>query len=281
MDITRKDVRDYIVDSVNKVIRENEIDYVKWDFNRNATEFYSVELPSDRQKEFSHRYALGLYELCERIVEANPDIIFEGCSGGGARFDPAILYYFPQIWTSDNSDAEARTLIQYVTSYAYPLSSMSCHVSVTPNHQTSRICDMKTRSDIAHLGATGYELDTSSFTDEDREEVKAQVLEYKAIEELVLFGDLYRIENPHTGNYFSFMLVSKDKSQGFLTAYRRIGHANGGIYRIKAKGLDPKKKYYVTELGIILGGDTLMNVGLVPDFKRGDFQTVTFHFEEK
>ena len=281
MDITREDVRDYIVSSVNKVLRENEIDYVKWDFNRNATEFYSQGLPADRQKEFSHRFALGLYDLCERIIEANPDIIFEGCSGGGSRFDPAILHYFPQIWTSDNSDAEARTLIQYGTSYAYPLSAMSCHVSVTPNHQTTRECAMKTRADIAHLGATGYELDTSSFTDSDREMVKEQIREYKAIEELVLFGDLYRIENPHTGNYFSFMLVSKDKSQGHLTAYRRIGKANDGVYRIKAKGLDPKKKYYVPELGIILGGDTLMNVGLVPNFQRGDFKTVTYHFEEK
>ena len=140
---------------------------------------------------------------------------------------------------------------------------------------------MKTRADIAHLGATGYELDTSSFTDEDRAEVRAQVEEYKAIEDLVLFGDLYRIENPHTGNYFSFMLVSKDKSQGFMTVYRRIGRANMGVYRIKAKGLDKKKKYYVPELGVIIGGDTLMKVGIVPKFGFGDFRSVTYHFEEK
>ncbi len=281
MDVTRADVRDYIVEAVNKVIRDNEIDYIKWDFNRNATEFFSLSLDADRQKEFSHRYALGLYDLCERIVEANPGIMFEGCSGGGARFDPAILYYFPQIWTSDNTDAENRTLIQYGTSLAYPLSAMSCHVSEVPNHQTSRIASMKTRADIAHLGATGYELDTSVFTDEDKAAVKAQVKEYKAMEDLVLEGDLYRVENPHTGNHFAFMLVSKDKSHGMLTVYRRIFKANEAVYRIKAMGLDKKKKYYVPELGIILGGDTLMSVGLAPDFGPGDFSTVVYHFEEK
>ena len=281
MDITREDVRDYIVDSVNKILRENEIDYVKWDFNRNMTEFFSIGRDADRQSEMAHRYALGLYDLCERIINANPDIFFEGCASGGGRFDPAILYYFPQIWTSDDSDAEERTVIQYGTSIVYPLSAMSCHVSAIPNHQVNRVTPFKTRADIAHLGATGYELDTTVFTDEDRATVKEQIKDYKRIEELVLHGDLYRIDSRIDTNYFSEAIVSKDKKYAFLIAYRSLMHHNTGIYRVRMQGLDPNKKYFVPELGMILEGSTLMNVGLVPKFDKADFTTVTYHFEEK
>lgn len=278
LDLTRKEVRDYIVDAVNKVLHEHNISYVKWDYNRNVTDAWSYGLAKDRQAEFSHRYALGLYDLCERIVEGNPEVFFEGCSSGGGRFDPAILYYFPQVWTSDNTDAEDRTLIQYGTSMMYPLSTMSCHVSVVPNHQTGRITRMDTRADIAHLGATGYELDTTAFSDEDRECVRRQIEEYHEIEELVLDGDLYRTENPMESNYFGFMLVSKDKKEAFLTAYRRLGHANGEVKRLKVCGLDKDIYYYVKELDSTFLGATLMNVGLLPVFDKGDFKTVKYHF---
>lgn len=281
LDLTRKDVCDYIVDSVNKVLRENKIEYVKWDYNRNVTESFSVGRDPERQAEFAHRYALGYYDICERIIMANPDVLFEGCAGGGARFDPSQLYYFPQIWTSDNSDADERTLIQYGTSIVYPLSSMTCHYSVVPNHQTGRTADAKTRADIAHLGTTGYELDTSVFTDEDRELTKAQIADFKASEDLVISGDLYRIDNPMESNYFAFMLVSKDKKKGELTCYRRMGRPNAQLKRFIPKGLAPEKRYFVPELGIILEGSTLMSVGLLPEFERGDFKTVKYHFEEK
>ena len=283
LDITRADVRDYIVNSVNSILQKHNIEYVKWDYNRNVTESFSRLLPKEKQMEFAHRYALGLYDLFERIVEANPSVFFEGCSSGGARFDPAILYYFPQIWTSDDTDANERTLIQYGTSIVYPLSAMSNHVSVVPNHQTKRITPMKTRADIAHLGATGYELDTSRFTESDKEDACAQIAEYKNMESLVLNGDLYRLDNPFESEYFGFMLVEKDKSQGDLTLYRRMG---GVLYvnpvkRFRVPGLDPNKKYLVKELGIVLGGDTLANVGLAPFFPEGDFQTMKFHFIEE
>ncbi len=281
MDLTRADVRDYIVSSVNKMLDEYEIDYVKWDFNRAVTEFFSQGREADRQSEFAHRYALGLYDICERIINTHPDVFFEGCASGGARFDPAILYYFPQIWASDDSDAEERTVIQYGTSIAYPLSSMSCHVSAVPNDQVKRITPFKTRADIAHLGATGYELDTTLFTDEDRAAVKAQVEEYLKMEELILRGDLYRIDNTMESNYFSEAIVSKDKKQALLTCYRSLNRINAGIYRVRMRGLDPNKKYYVPELEMILSGSTLMSVGLVPNFAREDFTTVTYHFEEK
>ncbi len=283
LDLTRTDVRDYIVESINKILDNHKIEYVKWDYNRNITESYSVGRESERQGEFAHRYALGFYDLCERIVEAHPDILFEGCAGGGARFDAGILYYFPQIWTSDDSDAEERTKIQYGTSVAYPLSAMSCHISVVPNHQTGRITEMKTRADIAHLGATGYELDTSSFTDDDRAMATEQVKEYKEMEDLVLTGDLYRLDNPLSSNFFAFMLVSKDKTHAEVTYYRRmsgVGQSNEIKYTSLA-GLDPEKRYYCRELGLILAGSTLMSVGIPLKFEQKDFTTLKLHFEEK
>ncbi|MBQ9086015.1 MAG: alpha-galactosidase [Clostridia bacterium] len=281
MDLTRKDVRDYIVETVNRVIRENNISYVKWDFNRNATETYSRGRAPERQAEFAHRYALGLYDLCERIVEANPQVFFEGCSAGGARFDPAMLHYFSQIWTSDNTDADDRTCIQYGTSMVYPLSAMSCHVSHSPNITTKRPISYKTRSDIAHLGATGYELDASDWTDEDRARTAEEIKEYKSCQDLILEGDLYRLDNPMTSNYFSFLVVAKDQSRAILTTYRRQLQAGGEPKRIRLLGLDPQKNYRVRELDLVASGSTLMNVGLVTRFPSplGDYQTLKFHLD--
>ncbi len=281
MDLTNKEVRDYIVDSVNTMLKNHNIEYVKWDYNRNVTEFFSGVLDHERQSEFAHRYALGVYDICERIVNGNPNIFFEGCSGGGARFDPAMLYYFPQIWCSDNSDAEARTMIQYGTSMVYPLSSMSGHVSAIPNHQVHRITPISTRADIAHLCATGYELDTTNFTDDDRAAVKAQIEDYKRMENLVLEGDLYRINSRFDSNYFAVAIVSKDKSEAHLTCYRALYHCNDEVFRVKMQGLDPNKKYYIPELQLIAYGSTLMNVGIAVNLERKDFITKAFHFEEK
>lgn len=281
LDLTRKDVRDYIVNSVNKILSENEIDYVKWDFNRNITEPFSLDPERKNQKEFAHRYALGLYDLCERIIEAHPHILFEGCAGGGARFDPAILYYFPQIWTSDDSDAEERTKIQYGTSIVYPTSAMSCHFAVVPSHQTHRITPAKTRADIAHLGATGYELDTSVFTDEDREMVRNQIEQYHKMEDLILKGDLYRIENPFEGNYFAVTLVSKDKKSAHVTCYRRMGGSNCVFRPIYPAGLNPDTVYYCPEFDCDLTGSTIMNAGIVPYFHNEDFRSRTYTFIAK
>ncbi|MBR2651093.1 MAG: alpha-galactosidase [Clostridia bacterium] len=281
MDLTNPEVRDYIVNSVNAVLDEYEIDYVKWDFNRNATEFFGAKISPERMSEFAHRYALGLYDIFERIVERNPDVFFEGCASGGARFDPAILHYFPQIWTSDNSDAEDRTYIQYGTSIVYPLSAMSCHVSAVPNHQTGRTADFDTRGHIAHLGATGYELDTTVFTDEDRAAVKAQTEEYKRMENLILEGDLYRLDDRYSSNFFSFAVVSKDKSQAYLTCYRSLHHCTHPTHRVIMQGLDKSREYYIPELKIIVHGSTLCSVGIPVSFGKKDFATKVFHFEEK
>lgn len=280
LDLTREDVRDYIVGSVNKALKENEIEYVKWDYNRNITESYSLGLESTQQKEFAHRYALGLYDICERIVNANPDIFFEGCASGGARFDPAMLYYFPQIWTSDDSDAEERTQIQYGTSVVYPLSSMSCHVSVCPNHQTGRITSMKTRADIAHLGATGYELNIADMEKTELENIKTETEEFKKCSDLILNGDLYRIDDPNTTNYFTVSVVSKDKTRAILITYRRMGRPNSEVKRVKFQGLNEDKKYLIEEKNVIISGASLMNVGMPIKYPRSDFGTVKFHLKE-
>lgn len=280
LDLTRKDVRDTIVESVNRILHEYAIEYVKWDYNRNVTESFSFGRDARRQAEFAHRYALGLYDLCDRIVAANPNVFFEGCAGGGARFDPAMLHYFPQIWTSDDTDAEERTHIQYGTSLVYPLSAMSCHISICPNHQTHRTTSFGTRAAIAHLGATGYELDTSSFTDEDRDMVRQQTAEYKKCEHLILEGDLYRIENPMQSNYFAWSVVAKDQSSAILLAYRRLNQPNGESKRIRMAGLDPHKRYFVPELDLTLSGATLMNVGIAQKFKGEDFSVLKYHFTE-
>jgi alpha-galactosidase len=283
MDITRKEVRDHIVEKVNKVIRENRISYVKWDFNRNLTEMFSRGRDPECQTEFAHRYALGLYDLCERIIEANPEVFFEGCASGGARFDPAILHYFSQIWTSDNSDADDRTSIQYGTSMVYPLSAMSCHVSHSPNITTKRSICHETRANIAHLGATGYELDASTWTDEDRARTAMEIEEYKSCQDLILNGDLYRLDNPMESNYFSFFIVSKDRSKAILTTYRRLILAGGESKRIRLDGLDPDKNYRIRELDLTVSGSTLMSVGLVTRFPSalGDFQTIKLHLDEE
>ena len=280
LDLTREDVRDYIVDAINSILKNNEIDYVKWDYNRNVTDAYSLGLPPHRQKEFAHRYALGLYDLCDRIILANPDVFFEGCSGGGARFDPAMLYYFPQIWTSDNTDANERVLIQYGTSVVYPLSSMSAHVSECPNHVTARTTPISTRADISHLASPGYELDTTRMLPQEKELIASQVEEYKKCSELILCGDVYRIDDPFNSNYMSVSVVSKDKSKAFLLTYQRLYSANYEAHRVKMQGLDPDKRYFIRELGIEVGGSTIMNVGIVVNFPKGDFNTIKYHFDQ-
>ena len=275
LDLTREEVRDYIVESISKILRENAIDYVKWDMNRALTDNYSAWLGKNG-KELHHRYVLGLYNICERLINGFPHIFFEGCASGGCRFDPAMLYYFPQIWTSDDSDAYMRTFIQYGTSLCYPLSAQSCHVSVCPNHQCGRVTPFNARADIAHLGATGYELDTTKLSQDELAEIKMQIAKYKEMEELVLNGDLYRLNNPLEENLFAEMLVSKDKTEAHITVMRPLCRPNSECIRVYPKGLDENTIYSVEEANVTKTGATLMNVGLIVGFPSGDFQTRTF-----
>lgn len=277
LDLTRDEVCDYVIEAVSKILRENQIDYVKWDMNRPMTENYSAHLGKNA-KETQHRYVLGLYRICDAVVNGFPDVFFEGCAGGGSRFDPAMLSYFPQIWTSDDSDAYLRTVIQYGTSLCYPLPTHSCHVSVCPNHQCGRVTPFEARGDIAHLGATGYELDTTKCTADEMRQIREQVIQYKEIRDLVMFGDLYRLNDPLKENLFCEMVVSKDRKNAFLTMMRPICIPNPAAIRIYPEGLDPESLYECRELGITRHGSTWMNAGLLISVPKGDFRTKTIRF---
>ncbi|MBQ8882617.1 MAG: alpha-galactosidase, partial [Clostridia bacterium] len=218
LDMTQKPVRDYIIERMCSIIRENDIEYVKWDMNRPLTENFSSALPANRQKELHHRFTLAFYEVLSHLRKTFPDLIIEGCSSGGARFDAGALAYTPQIWTSDNSDAYSRTKIQYGTSICYPLSSMSCHVSASPNHQVGRVTDFKARCDIAYFGATGYELDPTKFTKDEIKAVKERNKAYRKDEKLIQAGDLYRLASPFDSNVFAQVVVSKDKKSAVMVA---------------------------------------------------------------
>lgn len=280
LDLTRKEVRDCIVEAVNRILRENEIAYVKWDYNRNVTDAYSLGRNPVEQAEFSHRYALGLYDLLERVVNANPNVLFEGCAAGGSRFDPAMLHFFSQIWTSDNTDADDRVAIQYGTSIVYPLSTMSCHVSSCPNNNTRRVIPWETRTHIAGLGATGYEVKPTDFTDEIKGMVTADIKEYRNCEDLILNGDLYRLENPMESRYFAVAIVAKDKSKAVMVAYRGLDKPGCTPKRIRMQGLAEGKQYYIPELQCSVAGLTLMQVGIPLRLPHADFQSVKYHFEE-
>lgn len=283
LDFSRDEVVDYIASSICKILDENAIDYVKWDMNRPLSEDWSSAL-KERSGELHHRYVLGVYKLCEKLVKGYPHIFFEGCASGGCRFDPAMAYYFPQIWTSDDTDAYERSRIQYGSSLCYPLSLQSCHVSAVPNHQTKRISSLKARGDIAHLGATGYELDTTQLSKADLDEIKVQVDQYKQMQDLVLRGDLYRLASPFEGNYFVEQLVSKDKTNSLITAMRTLSVPNGWCYRVYPKGLVATSTYEVCEINSAekcspltfrATGSTIMYAGFPIYFDSGDFSTKT------
>lgn len=262
LDFTRKEIVDYVFNAVSKVLKENDISYVKWDKNRDITENFSASLLADRQGEFLHRYTLGFYDLAERLISAFPDVFFEGCAGGGGRFDGGALYYFPQIWTSDDTDGLERTKIQWGTSMCYPVSAMSCHVSACPNHQTQRITPFETRGVIASLGATGYELDLTKLTAEEKEQVKEQIANYKRIDGLVLNGDLFRLANPFETNYFCEMIVAKDKTEAYVVGERFRGDPCDHDRLLKLNGLDENKTYTIKELGVTASGKALMSAGV-------------------
>ena len=279
LDFSRREVVDYIYETVSKVLRENDISYVKWDKNRDITENFTANLPADRQGEFWHRYTLGFYDLAERLTEAFPNVFFEGCAGGGGRFDGGALYYFPQIWTSDDTDGLERTKIQWGTSMCYPVSSMSCHVSACPNHQTQRTTPFATRGTVASLGATGYELDLTKLSEEEKAQVREQIENYKQIDELVLKGDLYRLSDPFQSNYFCEMLVSKDKSKAYVVGERFRGDPCDHDRVLKLRGLDEGKRYAIRELNVTASGAALMGVGLFCP-RLPDCGSWVWHIEE-
>ncbi len=274
LDFSRRDVLEYIKKQMYEVIRDSGACYIKWDANRHMTENYSSALPAERQGELQHRYMLGVYELAEYLTTSFPDILFEGCSGGGGRFDGAMLHYFPQYWTSDNTDAHDRTMIQYGNSLCYPPCSQSCHVSKVPNQRNGRVTSLRTRTDIACRGILGYEFDVRNMTEEEKKSIPEDIKKYHSIEDLILKGDLYRMKNTFDSNEMCEVLVSKDKSRAYVTYYQCM-NTHKTTPDIRINGLDEKRKYQIAELGLTLGGDVLKNAGISLPKCPGDFSTVT------
>lgn len=279
LDFSRKEVRDHIYEQMCKILRSANIEYIKWDMNRQLSEVGNEVLPASRQRELYHRYMLGVYDIQERLTKDFPQILFENCASGGARFDPGMLYYSPQIWTSDDTDSIERLKIQYGTNFIYPCSCMGSHVSAVPNHIVGRTTPFETRGAVALAGTFGYELDVTRLTDEEKQAVKEQIKMFKKYNHLVRDGDLYRIGNPFDSTGFdAWTFVSKDKNEALLEFVEINKYPNGYPKRIRLKGLDPEKKYKDCASGRIYGGDALMYAGIDMPVPYGDYASVIKHF---
>lgn len=276
LDMSREDVRDNIFEQMSQVLKNNKIDYVKWDFNRNLTEAGSALLPANRQKEIVHRFVLGTYDLMNRFVTAFPNILFENCSGGGGRFDAGMLYYSPQIWCSDNTDAIERLTIQFGTSMCYPVSTFGAHVSANP--RTS----LQTRANVAMCGTFGYELDPRKLTDEEKETVRCQIRDYRKYNQLIRHGDLYRLIAP-TDDFFrcAWQFVSQDKNETLVTSVI-MRRPETEFFILRVRGLDPEKLYTDTDTGEVYSGALLMNAGInLTGMLHNDGDSVVKHFIAK
>lgn len=286
LDYSRKEVRDYVYGMMKKILDSANIEYIKWDMNRQLTEVGSATLPAERQRELWHRYVLGVYDLMDRLTTDYPHILLENCSGGGARFDPGMLYYSPQIWCSDDTDAIERLKIQHGTSMCYPCSAMGAHVSDCPNHTVGRNTPFKTRGHVAMVGTFGYELDVTRIPQEDRDAIPAQIEEFNKFNKLVRTGDHYRIGNMFEDNTWdAWEFVAKDKSEALFEFVQVLARPNERSRRIKLKGLEPEAYYYEeSEPDKKISGAALMNAGINiakmwnGDGLYGDFCSKILHF---
>ena len=296
LDMSRPEIVDYLFAELSKVLAGAPVSYVKWDMNRNVTEPYGLALPADRQGEFFHRYIVGVYALYERLTAAFPNILFESCAGGGGRFDPGMLAWAPQGWTSDDTDAVERLRIQWATSMVYPLSSMGAHVSAVPNHQIGRITPLATRAAVAFFGVFGYELDPTTLRADERRQVSQQIAFYVERRELFQRGRFVRLRSPFDGdgNETAWMVVSEDRLRAVVGHYRVLNRPVPGPDRLRLRGLDPSLRYRVSSWPstadaiervnrAIRGGDDLMTVGLFVESPnprdaqvRGDFEARLF-----
>ena len=272
LDFSREDVTDYIYEKIAAVLRSADISYVKWDMNRQLATMGSYALPADRQGELYHRYVLGVYRMQERLITDFPDILLENCSGGGARFDAGMLYYSPQIWCSDDTDAIERLAIQEGTAMIYPVSSIGAHVSVCPNHAVGRVTPFETRGEVALLGTFGYELDITKLTEEEEALVKKQVANYHKYNDLIRDGDYYRLASAADNGYYdSWMIVDKSKSSALLFYIQVKARANAKSRFVRLAGLDAGRRYMVE--GKEYTGSTLMQAGVRIPAEFGDFKS--------
>lgn len=280
LDLSRQDVQDFVIDTLSQLIEELQLDYLKWDMNRHLSEVGSHGLPPRQQQETSHRYILGLYRVLEAITTRYPQLLIEGCSGGGGRFDPGMLAYSPQIWASDNTDAVARLAIQQGTALVYPVSTVTAHVSDVPNHQTGRQVSLGFRAMVAMSGVLGYELDPRRLSDEDREAVKEQIRRYKEVRGLVQFG-YYTVLETRDPNAYGWMFRSHDGHQALVFYFRLMARANYPRTRLPVVGLPLERSYAVREWEghgqwLSTNGGELRHVGLVIPDLRDDYQAVVW-----
>lgn len=262
LDLSNPEVCDYIVECISEVLEKNLISYVKWDMNRNFTNLGSTYLPIERQKEQAHRYLLGLYDVLEKLTQRFPEVLFEGCAGGGGRCDPGMLYYMPQIWVSDDTDAIERLEIQYGASMIYPAISMGCHISDIPNHQTGRNESLETRATVAMWGNLGLELDLTSLPTSQIVKVKNELDYYRRIRNLIQFGTLTRLKGLTESNEYAWMFISEDYKQIMVSYVQVLTKPNTVTKRLILRNLEPDTYYKIKETQEIRSGKELMNIGL-------------------
>lgn len=288
LDFSRKEVVDYIYEMLTGIFKDAKISYTKWDMNRYLSEVFSRGCDAKGQRMVSHKYILGVYDLYTRLIKDYPEILFESCASGGARFDPGMLYFAPQAWCSDNSDAIDRLKIQYGTTMVYPVSSIGAHVSAVPNHQVHRVTPLNTRGNAALFGAFGYELDLNRLTPEEIDLVKQQITYYKENRRLLHQGTFYRLKSPFEGNDTAWMVVSENQEEAIAAYFQVLNPANAGWLRIKLHGLLEDMLYEVTmdEITGTYYGSELMYAGLPIDRKWfsgevGDFASILASIKKK
>lgn len=273
LDFSNDEVVDYIYETLKNLFEKSDISYIKWDMNRSMSEVYSLAHKSEDQGKIMHKYILGLYDLYERLINKFPDILFESCASGGSRFDPGMLYYAPQAWTSDNTDAIERLKIQYGSSIVYPISSMGSHVSAAPNEQMYRNTPLDTRANVAYFGTFGYELDVTNLSQNEEKVITEQIKFMKKYRNIFQFGKFYRLSSPFSSNETSWMVVSDDKKLAIVGYYRVLQKINQSFKRVKLLGLDPNLEYKIATFEYNVFGDELMNVGLITsDYSSGKYR---------
>lgn len=280
LDLSRKEIVDYVYSSIKEILLSANIKYVKWDMNRQLTDLGSYCLDKERQGELFHRYVLAVYDMMDRLTTDFPHILLENCSGGGARFDPAMLYYSPQIWCSDDTDAVERLKIQEGTAMVYPLSTIGAHISDCPNHTVGRTTPFETRGYVALAGTFGYELDVTRIPEKDREMIPKQVEMYHKYNDLIRNGDYYRISNfSENGEFDAWEVVSKYKDEVLVTCIQVLGRPNYKSRRIKLKGLIEDRYYKNQITGEVITGGALMNAGVNLNNLHGDFSGLLLHYK--
>ncbi len=280
LDMSNPEVVDYLYGVMSAILRENHIEYVKWDMNRSISDWYTATLSRGRQMEMPHRYVLGLYELLEKLTSEFPDVLFEGCSGGGGRFDAGMMYYCPQIWCSDDTDAHERTFIQYGTSFFYPTSTVGSHVSAVPNHQTGRITSIETRGVVAMAGSFGYELDLNQLSEEEKTVVAKQVTHYKEYQSLIYNGDYYRLANPFEDGMSAWSWISEDKKTILVQGVLFRAKPNVLRKTLRLMGLESKKNYKIAGTEEVYTGVALMSGGVLLQRAVGDDVSFEIVLEE-